>query len=51
MTFTRRHFLATGTLAGLGALARPALAQKAAEFKFKLGNDLPVTHSVNVRLK
>lgn len=51
MTFTRRHFLATSALAGMGTLARPAFAQKAAEFKFKLGNDLPVTHSVNVRLK
>ena len=53
MQFTRRHFLATGALSGAGALPGLALAQagKPAEFKFKLGTDLPVTHSVNVRLK
>ena len=51
MTFTRRHFLATGALAG-AALPGLSLAQsKAPEFKLKLGNDLPVTHSVNLRLK
>ena len=29
----------------------PGRAQANPEFKFKLGTDLPVTHSVNVRLK
>ena len=49
--FTRRIFIATGALAGSAAASR-AWAQAAnAEFKFKLGNDLPVTHSVNTRLK
>ena len=53
MQLTRRHFLATGAVAGVTTLPGVALAQagKAAEFKLKLGNDLPVTHSVNVRLK
>ena len=51
MTFTRRHFLATGALAG-AALPGLSFAQsKPPEFKLKLGNDLPVTHSVNLRLK
>jgi tripartite ATP-independent transporter DctP family solute receptor len=50
---TRRHFLAasaagTATLAGVARAQAPAAN---AEFKFKLGTDLPVTHSVNVRLK
>ena len=53
MTLTRRHFLATSALAGTCAL--PAIvgaqATRAPEFKLKLGTDLPVTHSVNVRLK
>lgn len=50
---TRRQFLATGALAGTAAATGLAQAQagKAAEFRFKLGTDLPVTHSVNVRLK
>ncbi|MGH8758635.1 MAG: TRAP transporter substrate-binding protein, partial [Burkholderiales bacterium] len=53
MSFTRRQFLASGTFAGTAALTGLAWAQtgKAAEFKLKLGTDLPVTHSVNVRLK
>lgn len=53
-TFTRRQFLAAATVAaGAAALSRPVLAQagKAPEFKLKLGTDLPMTHSVNVRLK
>lgn len=39
--------------AGLGSLSvsRTARAQGKEEFKFKLGNDLPVGHPVNVRLK
>ena len=53
MTLTRRHFLATSALAGASALPTLAGAQaaRAPEFKLKLGTDLPVTHSVNVRLK
>lgn len=55
MTFTRRQFLAASTLAATAAIAKPAFAQAAAsssaQFKFKLGNDLPVSHSVNIRLK
>jgi len=43
----RRRFLAAG--AAGAALASGVV--RAQEFKFKLGNDLPVTHSVNVRLK
>ncbi len=49
---TRRTLLAAGALAGSGALGGFARAQSGnAEFKFKLGNDLPVSHSVNTRLK
>lgn len=49
---SRRTFLAAGTFVGSGAEADRAAAQAAnAEFKFKLGNDLPVSHSVNTRLK
>ena len=53
--FTRRQFLGTSALAST-ALATAfsttlANAQGTPEFKFKLGTDLPVTHSVNVRLK
>lgn len=52
MNLHRRTFLAAGALVGSGAATSLARAQGAnAEFKFKLGNDLPVTHSVNVRLK
>ncbi len=51
--FSRRAFLqaSTATL-GAGALldSSPARAQ-AAPLKLKLGNDLPATHSVNVRLR
>ena len=52
---TRRHFLTVAALAGATAVSRTAFALpaagKPAEFKLKLGTDLPVTHSVNVRLK
>jgi tripartite ATP-independent transporter DctP family solute receptor len=47
---TRRQVIAAAVAAGAVPLIRPARAQ-AGEFKFKLGNDLPVAHSVNVRLK
>src|SRR5436309_226353 len=53
-TFTRRKFLAAGAFAGTAAVTGLTRAQAPAanaEFKFKLGTDLPVTHSVNVRLK
>ena len=50
--FDRRTFLAAGALTGTPLWHRLAHAQAAgAEFKFKLGTDLPVTHSVNVRMK
>ncbi|BAL27182.1 TRAP transporter substrate-binding protein [Azoarcus sp. KH32C] len=53
--FTRRQFLALAAMAGTAAVSRTAFAQatggKPAEFKLKLGTDLPMTHSVNVRLK
>lgn len=52
---TRRQFIGTGTLAGTalaaGFASNGALAQGTPDFKFKLGTDLPVTHSVNLRLK
>jgi len=53
--FTRRQFLTAAALAGATVISRTAMAQatgaKPVEFKLKLGTDLPVTHSVNVRLK
>ena len=55
MSLTRRTFLASGAFAGGAALAaHPAAFAQAAKpgaLKFKLGNDLPATHSVNVRLR
>jgi len=55
MSLNRRTFLAAGTFAGGAAaftgLARAQASAGTAEFKFKLGTDLPVSHSVNVRLK
>ena len=47
----RRNFLALGAFAGTAAACGLARAQAAAEFKFKLGTDLPASHSVNVRLR
>jgi tripartite ATP-independent transporter DctP family solute receptor len=48
----RRQFIQTSSIVGAAALPGLGLAQnKAAEYRFKLGTDLPVTHSVNVRLK
>ena len=48
----RRQFLQAGAVASSAFVPGLTLAQgKAPEFKFKLGTDLPVTHSVNVRLK
>ncbi len=53
LPLTRRLFLAGSAAAGAGVLPALARAQAArpAEFRLKLGNDLPLTHSVNVRLK
>ncbi|NMG45270.1 DctP family TRAP transporter solute-binding subunit [Aromatoleum toluvorans] len=52
---TRRQFLTAAAIVGAAAVSRTALAQaaagKSAEFKLKLGTDLPMTHSVNVRLQ
>lgn len=50
---TRRQFLSTAAFAGGAMLAGSTWAAeaKAAEFKLKLGTDLPVEHSLNVRLK
>lgn len=49
---SRRKFLATGAFAGSALVTGLARGQApVADFKFKLGTDLPVTHSVNVRLK
>jgi tripartite ATP-independent transporter DctP family solute receptor len=49
---TRRAFLAAGALVGAGLGSGSIRAQgTGAEFRFKLGNDLPVSHSVNDRLR
>ena len=50
---TRRQLMHVGAMGAVAGML-PALSKaqgKAAQFRFKLGNDLPVTHSVNVRLK
>ena len=48
MSITRRHLIASA-----GAIALPALtvrnAQAAAEFSFKYGNNLPLSHPMNTR--
>jgi TRAP-type transport system periplasmic protein len=46
----RRDFLRGATVAAISTLALPRRAS-AAEFSFKLGTDLPVTHPVNVHLQ
>ncbi|MGY0195744.1 TRAP transporter substrate-binding protein [Leptothrix sp. BB-4] len=53
MELTRRNFLAGSAATGLAACSGVALAQanRPAEFRLKLGTDLPATHSVNVRLQ
>ncbi|MET0209473.1 MAG: TRAP transporter substrate-binding protein [Burkholderiaceae bacterium] len=49
---TRRNLLATGAVFGCGLCDRAARAQTAkAAYRFKVGTDLPETHSVNVRLR
>ena len=40
-----------GAIAAGSLLKSPAVLAQAAPIKLKFGNDLPVTHSVNVRLK
>ncbi len=40
-----------GAIAAGSLLRSPAVLAQAAPVKLKFGNDLPVTHSVNVRLK
>ncbi|CAG9181119.1 TRAP transporter substrate-binding protein [Cupriavidus pinatubonensis] len=49
----RRQFIQVGAMGALASLV-PAVSLgqgKAAQFRFKLGTDLPATHSVNIRLK
>ena len=52
---TRRDALKAGVLGALAGVAAPlshsARAQDKQRLRYKLGTDLPVTHSVNVRLK
>src|SRR5215471_16535669 len=53
LAVSRRSLLksAVGALAAGAVLKSPAVLAQAAPLKLKFGNDLPVTHSVNVRLK
>src|ERR1700761_6371069 len=54
VSLSRRSFLksaALGAVAGGVLLKAPAVWAQAAPLKLKFGNDLPATHSVNVRLK
>ena len=53
LTVSRRTLLrsAAGAVAAGTLLKSPAVLAQAAPLKLKFGNDLPVTHSVNVRLK
>src|ERR1700759_2543055 len=53
LTVSRRSLLKSAIgVAAAGALLRsPAVWAQAAPLKLKFGNDLPATHSVNVRLK
>ena len=53
LTVSRRSLLksAAGVVAVGSLLKSPAVFAQAAPLKLKFGNDLPVTHSVNVRLK
>src|SRR6185437_1207819 len=50
---SRRSLLksAVGVVAAGSLLKSPAVLAQAAPLKLKFGNDLPATHSVNVRLK
>src|SRR5215470_6361646 len=53
LTVSRRLLLrsAVGAVAAGSLLKAPAVHAQAAPIKLKFGNDLPATHSVNVRLK
>jgi len=53
LSVSRRSLLtsAVAAVAAGTALSAPAVLAQAAPIKLKLGNDLPDTHSVNVRLK
>ncbi len=53
LTVSRRTLLksAVGAVAAGSLLKSPAVLAQAAPLKLKFGNDLPVTHSVNARLK
>jgi len=53
LAVSRRSLLksAVGVLAAGTVLKSPAVLAQAAPVKLKFGNDLPVTHSVNARLK
>ena len=53
LTVSRRTLLKSAVgAAALGSLLKsPAVLAQAAPLKLKFGNDLPVTHSVNIRLK
>jgi tripartite ATP-independent transporter DctP family solute receptor len=53
LTVSRRTLLrsAVGGVAAASLLQSPAVLAQGAPLKLKFGNDLPVTHSVNVRLK
>ena len=53
LTVSRRTLLwsAVGAVAAGSLLKSPSVLAQAAPLKLKFGNDLPVTHSVNVRLK
>ncbi len=53
LTVSRRSLLksAVGVAAAGSLLKSPAVLAQAAPLKLKFGNDLPATHSVNVRLK
>ena len=53
LNVSRRMLLtsAVGAVAAGSLLKSPAVLAQAAPLKLKFGNDLPVTHSVNVRLK
>ena len=53
LTVSRRTLLrsAAGAVAAGSLLKSPAVLAQAAPLKLKFGNDLPATHSVNVRLR
>ncbi len=48
--FGRRSFLLGAAALGAGSVFSPAVLRAQAPIKLKLGNDVPLTHSLNVRL-